>query len=51
MLIIEDTQGFSSIALITLSRSFSIETLTEVTLSWKTKLNKSISTIEDGISG
>ena len=28
---------------------FSIETLTGVTLSWKTKLNRSISVVEDGI--
>ena len=28
---------------------FSIETLTGVTLSWKTKLNRSISTMEDRI--
>ena len=32
-------------------QSFSIETLTGVTLSWKTKLNRSISAIEDGILG
>jgi len=32
------------------SKGFSIETLTEVTLSWKTKLNRSISAMEDGIS-
>ena len=30
---------------------FSVETLTGVTLSWKTELNRSISTMEDGISG
>jgi len=30
---------------------FSVETLTEVTLSWKTKLNRSISAVEDGIPG
>ena len=42
MLTIGDTWGFSSIASITLSRDFSIETLTGVTLSWKTKSNKSI---------
>ena len=30
---------------------FSIKTLTGVTLSWKTELNRSISTIEDGIPG
>jgi len=51
MLTIEDTQGFSSIAPIILSRGFSVETLIEVILSWKTKLNRSISTMEDGISG
>ena len=39
MLTIEDTQGFS------------VETLIGVTLSWKTELNRSISTIEDGIPG
>jgi len=31
------------------ARSFSVETLTGVTLSWKTELNRSISTVEDGI--
>jgi len=34
---------------ITLSRSFSVETLTGVTPSWKTELNRSISIMEDGI--
>ena len=33
------------------AQSFSVETLTGVTLSWKTKLNRSISAIEDGIPG
>jgi len=47
--IIEDAQGFSGKAPITPSRGFSVETLTGVTLSWKTKLNKSISTMEDKI--
>ena len=47
--IIEDTQNFSSKAPITPSRDFSIKILTEVTLSWKTKLNRSISTVEDGL--
>ena len=47
--IIGDTQGFSGKAPITLSRGFSVETLTEVTPSWKTKSNRSISTIEDRI--
>ena len=37
--------------LITPSRGFSIKTLTEVTLSWKTKLNRGISAMEDGILG
>jgi len=44
-----NTQGFSGIAPITPSRGFSIEILTGVTLSWKTKSNKSISAMEDGI--
>jgi len=34
---------------IALSGGFSIETLTGVTPSWKTELNRSISIIEDGI--
>ena len=33
------------------SGGFSVETLTGATPSWKTKLNRSISAIEDGISG
>jgi len=33
------------------SGGFSVETLTGVTLSWKTELNRSISVIEDGIPG
>ena len=33
------------------SRGFSVETLTGVTPSWKTKLNRSISAVEDGIPG
>jgi len=36
---------------ITPSRGFSVETLTGATPSWKTKLNRSISTMEDGIPG
>ena len=48
---IEDAQSFSSNISITPSRGFSAETLTEVTLSWKTKLNRSISTMEDRIPG
>jgi len=49
MLTIGDTWGFSGIASITLSRDFSVEILTGVTPSWKTELNRSISTVEDGI--
>jgi len=48
---IGDAQGFSGETSITLSRGFSVETLTEVTPSWKTKLNRSISAMEDRISG
>ena len=33
------------------SGGFSVETLTGATLSWKTELNRSISTMEDGIPG
>jgi len=33
------------------ARGFSVETLTGVTPSWKTELNRSISIVEDGISG
>ena len=40
---------FSGNTPITLSRGFSIETLTGVTPSWKTKLNRSISAMKDGI--
>ena len=36
---------------ITLSGGFSVKTLTRVTLSWKTKSNRSISAMEDKISG
>ena len=46
---IGDAQGFSGKTPITLSRGFSIKTLTGVTLSWKTKLNRSISTMENRI--
>ena len=49
--IIEDAQGFSGNTPITLSGGFSVETLTGITPSWKTKLNRSISTVEDGIPG
>ena len=48
---IEDAWGFSSNTSITLSRGFSVETLTEVTPLWKTKLNRSISIMEDRIPG
>ena len=48
---IGDAWGFSSKTPITLSRGFSIETLTGVTPSWKTKLNRSISAMEDRIPG
>ena len=51
MLTIGNTQDFSDITLITLNKGFSIETLIKVTLSWKTELNRSISTMEDEISG
>jgi len=46
---IGDTQGLSGKTPITPSRGFSVSTLTEVTLSWKTKLNRSISTVENRI--
>ena len=42
---------FSGKASITPSRGFSVEILTGVTPSWKTKSNRSISTVEDGILG
>jgi len=45
---IRDAWGFSGKTPIIPSRGFSVETLTGVTLSWKTELN--ISTVEDGIS-
>jgi len=48
---IRDTWGFSGKTLITLSRDFSVETLTGVTSSWKTELNRSISAMEDRIPG
>jgi len=48
-LTIRDAQDPSGIAPINPSRSFSVETLTGVTLSWKTELNRSISAMEDGI--
>jgi len=49
--IIGDAQGFSGKTPITLSGGFSVETLIGVTPSWKTKLNRSISTVEDRIPG
>jgi len=49
--IIGDTRGFSGKTPIALSRGFSVETLTGATPSWKTELNRSIPTMEDGISG
>jgi len=48
---IGDAWGFSGETLITPSGGFSVETLTRVTLSWKTELNRSIPTMEDRISG
>ena len=48
---IGDAWDFSGKTPITLSRGFSVETLIEVTPSWKTKLNRSISAVEDGIPG
>ena len=48
---IGDTRGFSSNTPITPSGSFSVETLTGLTPSWKTELNRSISVMEDGIPG
>ena len=46
---IRDAQSFNSNIPITLSRGSSVETLSGVTLSWKTKLNESISAMEDRI--
>ena len=48
---IGDVQGFSGKTPITPSGGFSVETLTGATPSWKTELNRSISAMEDGISG
>ena len=47
--IIGDAQGFSGKAPIIPSEGFSVETLTGVTLSWKTKSNRSIFTVKDRI--
>ena len=44
-----NAQDFSGKAPIIPSGGFSVEILTGVTLSWKTKLNKSISAVEDRI--
>ena len=44
---IGDTWGFSGKTPITLSQGFSVEILTGATPSWKTELNRSISTVED----
>jgi len=46
---IGDAWGFSGKTPITPSGGFSVETLTGVTLSWKTELNRSISAVEDRI--
>ena len=48
---IGDAWGFSGKTPIAPSRGFSVETLTGVTPSWKTELNRSISAMEDRISG
>ena len=48
---IGDARGFSSNTSITPSGGFSVETLTGVTPSWKTELDRSISAVEDRISG
>jgi len=48
---IGDAWGFSGQTPIIPSGGFSVETLTGVTLSWKTKLNRSIFTVEDRIPG
>ena len=48
---IGDARGFSGKIPIAPSGGFSVETLTGVTPSWKTELNRSISVMEDRISG
>ena len=48
---IGDAQGFIGKTPITPSRGFSAETLTGVTPSWKTELNRSIPAMEDRIPG
>ena len=47
--IIGDAWSFSGNTPITPSGGFSVETLTEVTPSWKTKSNRSISAVKDRI--
>ena len=47
---IGDARGFSGKTPIAPSGSFSVETLTGVTPSWKTELNRSIFAMEDRIS-
>jgi len=47
---IGDVQSFSGKTPITLSGGFSVETLTEITPSWKTELNRRISAVKDRIS-
>jgi len=46
---IGDAWSFSGKTPIILSRGFSVETLTGITLSWKTELNRSIFAMEDRI--
>jgi len=46
---IGDAQGFSGKSPVTPSGGFSVETLTGVTPSWKTELNRSISSMENRI--
>ena len=46
---IGDARGFSGKTPIALSRNFSIKTLIGITPLWKTKLNRSISVVEDRI--
>jgi len=48
---IGDAWSFSGKTPIAPSGGFSVETLTGVTPSWKTELNRSISVVEDRISG
>ena len=48
---IGDARGFSGKTPTAPSRGFSVETLTGATPSWKTELNRSISTMEDRIPG